>query len=180
MFLRAAEKECSICKRKGHLYFECERSQGQEEFSAGVLFQYIQIEILRDYVEREFSRIDIPFEFDLERTIDDLVLLLFLCGNDFLPHLPSLRIAEGAIDALIFVYKCLLPQLGGYLTKNGDINLARMVYLLKRVGYVEEDIFRERLYRDDKYREKQRFYRKRDKDKLVHNSIMQGVPGNHN
>lgn len=99
-----------------------------------MLFQYIQISILRQYIEREFSRIDVAFEFDLERTIDDIVLLLFLCGNDFLPHLPSLRIAEGAIDALFFVYKYLLPKLGGYLTKNGDINLARMVYFLKHMG----------------------------------------------
>ena len=90
-----------------------------------------------------------------------------------------MRIAEGAIDALFFVYKFLLPKLGGYLTKNGDINLARMVYFLKHIGQVEEDIFKERLYRDDKYRDKRKFYAQRDRDQLVHSSIMQGVPGTH-
>lgn len=41
---------------------------------------------------------------------------MFFVGNDFLPHLPSLSIREGALDAILFIYKNLLPSLGNYLT----------------------------------------------------------------
>lgn len=34
----------------------------------------------------------LPFKYDLERVIDDWVLLVFLVGNDFIPHLPNMHI----------------------------------------------------------------------------------------
>ena len=57
-------------------------------------------------------RSSLPFEYDFERVIDDFVLLCFFVGNDFLPHLPSLDLKDGALDFLIEVYKELLPSLG--------------------------------------------------------------------
>ena len=39
-----------------------------------------------------------PFAWSGERAVDDFVLLTCVCGNDFIPHLPSLDIGDGAID----------------------------------------------------------------------------------
>lgn len=38
----------------------------------------------------------------------------FFVGNDFLPNLPGLDIAEGALEMIFKTYKDLMPKLGGY------------------------------------------------------------------
>ena len=91
----------------------------------------------------EFKDVKVPFKFDFERIIDDFVFLCFFVGNDFLPHLPGLGIREGALDALIFIYKNLLPSLADYLTNGeGGLNLSVVDVLFKDISRTEEEFFR--------------------------------------
>jgi 5'-3' exoribonuclease 1 len=55
----------------------------------------------------------LSFKYNLENIIDDWILLGFLVGNDFLPHLPHLHINKGALTELYDIYKKELPSLGG-------------------------------------------------------------------
>ena len=51
--------------------------------------------------------------YDLERIIDDWILMGFLVGNDFIPHLPNLHINHDALPLLYKTYISVLPSLGG-------------------------------------------------------------------
>ena len=112
----------------------------------GKPLQRISIPVLREYIANEFSScLDprrIPFPPSLERLIDDIVFLCFFVGNDFLPHLPSLDIRDGALDFLFNVYKRLLPGMGDYITKSGgNVNLGHVDVILAEVGAIEDYVF---------------------------------------
>ena len=44
----------------------------------------------------------LPFDYDLDRIIDDWVLMGFLVGNDFIPHLPNFHIHQ--VNWCVFIY----------------------------------------------------------------------------
>lgn len=70
---------------------------------------------MREYLNLEFREIEpvLPFDYSLERIIDDFILLAVFVGNDFLPNLPDLHIHENGLERLFEVYKRVLPSLGG-------------------------------------------------------------------
>jgi 5'-3' exonuclease len=103
-----------------------------------IRFSFVKIEIVREFLELFFrTNMQLPFEFELERVIDDFVLMCFFVGNDFLPHLPALDIRAGGIEALIYLYKLVLPTMGGYITNEGIIDLDRLQTLLNQISQVE-------------------------------------------
>lgn len=66
----------------------------------------VKIFVVREWLWLEMSDMNkANMKLDLERLVDDFIFLCFLVGNDFLPHIPALRITEGGIDCLILLYK---------------------------------------------------------------------------
>merc|ERR1712066_714663 len=97
--------------------------------------------IVREWLELEMDMSEVPgIKNDLENIIDDWVLLCFFVGNDFLPHLPSLDIKEGAIDKLVGIYKKVVRETGGYMTRDGVANLNRVEYVMRAIGRMEDSI----------------------------------------
>lgn len=94
--------------------------------------------MVREYLELEFKDVDVK-NYDFERIVDDFVFLCFLVGNDFLPHLPSLQIREGALDAILVIYKNLLPNLDGYLTIEGTIIFKNVEVIFRDISKLEEE-----------------------------------------
>jgi len=133
-------------------------------------FYLLHLSLMREYLDLEFRDIEhtLPFDYNLERVIDDFILLAVFVGNDFLPNLPDLHIHENGLERLFEVYKKVLPSLGqsiyllhpssprvlmslyvaeGYLNESGTINTGRLQVVLDEMGQWEQEIF-EKEYAD--------------------------------
>ncbi|KAJ1736030.1 exonuclease II Exo2, partial [Coemansia sp. Benny D160-2] len=143
------------------------RSSGASADPAMQSFYLLHISILRDYLDHEFSSLkdalgcspqykameagnlasesdseSDPNAYDLERIIDDYVLMIMLVGNDFLPNLPRLSINSGALNFIFATYARIRPSLGGYLHSNGVLNLERFEVFMREVAKFEVDSFK--------------------------------------
>jgi 5'-3' exoribonuclease 1 len=78
-------------------------------------FYLLHLSLMREYLEQEFYPLkeSLNFPFDIEKIIDDWVLMGFLVGNDFIPNIPNLHINTDALPFLYQAYKKTLPQLDG-------------------------------------------------------------------
>lgn len=138
---------CRLCGQEGHFAAQCTtlKSEIQKPPSSEKKpFIFLDVSVLREYLESELNVTQAPFPFNLEMAIDDWVLLIFFVGNDFLPHLPSLEIREGAIDTLLKIWRDELPRMGGYVTNHGQLVLHRAHIILDGLARREDDIFRRR------------------------------------
>lgn len=150
-------RTCKLCGQRGHDAQNCRGEAKKEEESDGKdkqvtlkPFIWLHVSVLREYLAVELSIPDLPFRFDVERAIDDWIFMCCFVGNDFLPHLPALEIREHGIDTLTTLWKNNLPALGGYITKDGHIDLQRAQCILDGLAVQEDAIFRRRKEQEDR------------------------------
>lgn len=150
-FLPNKPRPCDICSQMGHEMKDCNGldmeyhdKKPDVEFGKETQYIFVRLNVLKEYLATELQMPNLPFKYDFERVIDDWVFMCFFVGNDFLPHLPSLEIRENAIDRLIHLYKKCVYKTGGYLTDSGDVALERVEMIMRDLGDVEDEIFRER------------------------------------
>lgn len=145
-----SQSACRMCGQEGHYAAQCPATPDEIAASKKETpvqkkpFIFLDVAVLREYLEAELKVPQTPFPFNLEQAIDDWVLLIFFVGNDFLPHLPSLEIREGAIDTLLRIWRRELPRMGGYLTNSGHLELARAQIILEGLAQREDEIFKRR------------------------------------
>ncbi|GLB40750.1 putative multifunctional protein that exhibits several independent functions at different levels of the cellular processes [Lyophyllum shimeji] len=112
-------------------------------------FYLLHLSLMREYLDLEFRDIEpmLPFDYNLERIIDDFILLAVFVGNDFLPNLPDLHIHENGLEKLFDVYKKVLPAMDGYINESGSINTKRLQLVLDEMAVWEQEVF-EKEYAD--------------------------------
>ncbi|CAK76108.1 unnamed protein product (macronuclear) [Paramecium tetraurelia] len=95
-------------------------------------FLVINISIVREYLDLEFAvlkdKMKVPY--DINRIIDDFILLCFFVGNDFLPRIFCFDIRIGTIEPLVDLFKNHLTNANDYLVHRGDINYKELISLL--------------------------------------------------
>lgn len=78
------------------------------------------------------------------RIADDFVFMCMLVGNDFLPNVPHLDIADGALNIMFRIYKVMLRKWKGYLTDAHRLHPGRLEVFLKAVAMGEDQYFANR------------------------------------
>ncbi|XP_027138852.1 5'-3' exoribonuclease 1 isoform X2 [Larimichthys crocea] len=108
-------------------------------------FHLLHLSLMREYIDYEFSGLKehIGSDYNLERIIDDWILMGFLVGNDFIPHLPHLHISHDALPLLYKTYISVRPSMGGYLNENGHLNLRNFEKYLEKLSEFDREHFSE-------------------------------------
>lgn len=60
---------------------------------------------MKEYFDLEYREIPMKVQYNVERVIDDFLLLFFLVGNDFLPRVYCFDIKQGTVELLIDTFK---------------------------------------------------------------------------
>jgi 5'-3' exoribonuclease 2 len=157
-FQEGKARMCKLCGQKGHTERECkgEANEKQGEFGEKEKpqtlkpFIWLHVSVLREYLAAELDVPNLPFRFDLERAVDDWIFMCCFVGNDFLPHLPALEIRENGINTLTALWKDNLPYMGGYVTKDGHVDLTRAQIIMEGLAKREDEIFRRRKQQEDR------------------------------
>ncbi|GAA6005367.1 hypothetical protein JCM11491_002675 [Sporobolomyces phaffii] len=137
-----------FCLLREEVTFGPRGGKGKTKSLESQNFFLMHLSLFREYLDLEFSSLRpqlsstaSSFEYDLERIIDDFILLNIFVGNDFLPHLPGLHINEGALNRLFEIYKRVLPKAGGYINEHGRLNVERLQLILNELGVFEREHF---------------------------------------
>ncbi|EOA12369.1 hypothetical protein CARUB_v10025807mg [Capsella rubella] len=154
VFFPGDQDRCFLCGQMGHRAADC---VGKAKRKAGEMldntetdvvkkkpYEFVNIWILREYLKHDMQKPSKRSKKPLDRLIDDFIFICFFVGNDFLPHMPTLEIREGAIELLMSVYRSHFGSAKRFLTDASKLNLSNVERFIQAVGIYENQIFLKR------------------------------------
>lgn len=131
--------------REVHKFDDKHVNSATKRHSEDQEIELLFINILREYLELEYQ-IDKPLykkhKFDIERIIDDFILIAFFIGNDFLHQLYCMSTKKGNFDEIIEIFKKVLPEIDGYLSEKGVIIWPNFLQFLKKISGLENKMIK--------------------------------------
>ena len=120
-----------------------------DQFKTGD-FSLVSIGQLRDELSRtmEWST---TITHDKNRLIKDFILVCFMCGNDFLPNIPSISIIENGLDVIITMYKKTCVEKDHLIGLDGNINIESCSKFLENVGNCEKGMLGQKIHNKNDY-----------------------------
>jgi len=88
---------------------------------------------------------------DETRLINDFILFCFLCGNDFLPNIPSISLVEKGMSTIIDMYKANAETCGHLTNERGEIIKESFQLFLSRIGQCEKSLLEEKFLKQREY-----------------------------
>lgn len=130
-FIGTFRKEvCCLCNKRGHTADFCGKLRLEKIIA-------VSIKKLRTYLKQEFDVIGKPYQ--LNNMINDLILICFLAGNDFLPTLPCLDVRFEAVE---FLTSIMLNMFNGvYITDDKGINFNRLNVYFTKLAEIEDELY---------------------------------------
>jgi len=117
-------------------------------YDTGIAYHLIDIYTLKIDIINCIEWSSTLHEFNRKNAVNDFVYFMFLCGNDFLPHIPSIEIIEAGIEKIIEVYKEVCTEYGHLTTNvNGSnrICLQTLCKFFEKIGEYEKELFEAKL-----------------------------------
>ncbi len=113
---------------------------------------HLMREDISSVIDIDNLRLALKTELSLETAVEDFVVMIFLLGNDFLPHIVSLADLDEGIEAMMETYKGVGKSLTkGARTENWDIDWPNMAIYLTALGMDENRLLDMESRRDVKY-----------------------------
>ncbi len=90
------------------------------------------VDSMKEIIKKDEILSTLEINIDPNNVIDDFILICYMMGNDFLPHMPSLDIYNRALDILIKEYVTIISE-----------NAPQMTYIIDRKNehMINSDIF---------------------------------------
>ena len=105
-------------------------------------FFYIDMKMVRESLV--ISLLKKPSDLPDQFFINDFILMMFLSGNDFLPHLPTIDILEGSIETFFNSYRSIIETYGPIVSQCYTINILPLSILFGTLASFEIKSLEER------------------------------------